>query len=39
MKTTKKNTEKKTEKKKSIKPILNKPYRINPYGMVLLEDE
>lgn len=38
MKTTKK-TEKKTEKKKSIKPILTKPYRVNPYGMVLLEDE
>lgn len=38
MKTTKK-TEKKTEKKKSIKPILTKPYRVNPYGMVLLDDE
>ena len=38
MKTTKK-TEKKTEKKKSAKSILSKPYRINSYGMVLLDDE
>lgn len=35
MKTTKKNTEKKT----SVKPMLNKPYKVNAYGMVLLEGE
>lgn len=35
MKTTKKNT----EKKASAKPMLNKPYKVNAYGMVLLEGE
>lgn len=30
MKTTKKNTEKKT----SVKPMLNKPYKVNAYGIV-----
>ena len=35
MKTTKKNT----EKKASVKPMLNKPYKVNACGMVLLEGE